>query len=506
MKLVLCLLAVSLLGADWPTFGHDPQRTGWAQEETALTPANVSTLELKWKAKLDNQAFRLSAITAPVVASGVSTARGVRTVVYEGGISDRVFAIDAENGAVLWTHALKPHVLPKNGGFQGTFLCPNGITATPVIDKSTGILYVIAADGNLYGFDLGSGKVRFGPVQFVAPFAKSWSLNLVDGVVYTVLTQGCGGALSGFYSMDVRNPHHPVIHQMLLSNTDTAGIWGRGGAIAGNNGRVYGSTADGKFDPVAGDYSNSVVAAAMGSLDLVDYFTPANWSDLNHHDLDLGAASPVWFGWKNYNLLASGAKEGVVSLLDADSLGGKDHQTVLYSTPKLGNDPHTFDAHGVWGGLSTWRDDDGNTWLYVPMWGPVSQSAPAFPVSNGPNPHGSVMAFKVVAAPGSDKPALAPAWVSGDFNLPDPPIIVNGVVFALSTGENAKQGGPEEERFLNTHPAVLYALDARTGKTLYNSGDAIASWVHFSGLAEAEGRVYAVDHDSNVYCFGLKGK
>jgi hypothetical protein len=27
--------------------------------------------------------------------------------------------------------------------------------------------------------------------------------------------------------------------------------------------------------------------------------------------------------------------------------------------------------------------------------------------------------------------------------------------------------------------------------------------VHFSGLAIADGRVYAVDHDSNVYCFGL---
>ena len=58
-----------------------------------------------------------------------------------------------------------------------------------------------------------------------------------------------------------------------------------------------------------------------------DYYTPANWRDLNHRDLDLGSASPVWFGWKNYNLLASGAKEGVVSLLDADALGNKDHQT-----------------------------------------------------------------------------------------------------------------------------------------------------------------------------------
>jgi hypothetical protein len=39
---------------------------------------------------------------------------------------------------------------------------------------------------------------------------------------------------------------------------------------------------------------------------------------------------------------------------------------------------------------------------------------------------------------------------------------------------------------------------------LYESGKLINSWVHFSGLAVADGQVYAVDHDSWVYCFGLK--
>ena len=90
-------------------------------------------------------------------------------------------------------------VLPGKGGYQGTFLCPNGITATPVADTATGILYVIAPNGPLYGLDLGGGNVRYGPVQFVAPFSKNWSLNLVDGTIHTVLAQGCGGGISGFY-------------------------------------------------------------------------------------------------------------------------------------------------------------------------------------------------------------------------------------------------------------------------------------------------------------------
>jgi hypothetical protein len=77
-------------------------------------------------------------------------------------------------------------------------------------------------------------------------------------------------------------------------------------------------------------------------------------------------------------------------------------------------------------------------------------------------------------------------------------------VFALATGENANQKGGEKKRFENTQPAILRALDAYTGKELFNSGTAFSTWVHFSGLAVANGQVFAVDHDSNVYCFGLK--
>ena len=101
---------------------------------------------------------------------------------------------------------------------------------------------------------------------------------------------------------------------------------------------------------------------------------------------------------------------------------------------------------------------------------------------------------------------LEPAWISSDFDLPDAVVIANGVVFALSTGENAVQKGGETRRPQNTHPAVLKALDAWSGKELYNSGDAMSSWVHFSGLAVSNGRVFAADHDSNVYCFGPRAK
>ena len=113
------------------------------------------------------------------------------------------------------------------------------------------------------------------------------------------------------------------------------------------------------------------------------------------------------------------------------------------------------------------------------------------------------MAFRVAADGKTGDPVLDPAWISEDFNVPDPVVIANGVVFGVSTGENAVQHGGEAHRFENTRPAVLKALDAKTGKLLYSSGDAFAAWVHFSGLAVSDGRIFAVDHDSNVYCFGL---
>ena len=56
---------------------------------------------------------------------------------------------------------------------------------------------------------------------------------------------------------------------------------------------------------------------------------------------------------------------------------------------------------------------------------------------------------------------------------------------------------------LSTH-AVLYALDAQTGKELWSSGDEIKSWNHWSGISVANGRVYIGTFDGNIYSYGIK--
>jgi len=503
IAMVLFCGSISLPAADWPMFGHDPRRSGWASEEKALTKSTVPDLELKWKTKLKNEPRFLTALTAPVVASGVDTPQGRMTLVYVAGSSNNLYALDASTGAVVWNREFDTLVLPGSGKHQFTVYCPLGINATPVIDRDSGTIYAIAMDGRFFGLDLATGKDKFLPIPFVAPFSKSWSLNLVDGIVYTSMTQGCGNAPSGFYSIDVRDPHRPLIRMLVLSNTDLAGIWGRGGAVAGMNHRIYGLTADGPLEPSAGEYGSTAIAASLPDLAPIDYFAPNNARLITKADLDLASGSPVWFKFGQFELLAGGGKEGVVYLLDANNLGGKDHHQSLFTTPRLGNDEHIWNGRGIWGAPAEWQDESGETWLYVPIWGPLSRSAPIFPKTNGPNPHGSMVAFKVVPDSATKQPALEPAWVSGDFNLPDPPIVANGVVFALSTGENALQFS---DRNQHTNPGVLYALDAKTGVVLWNSGTQINSWVHFSGLAMSDGQVYSVDHDSWVYCFGLKKK
>jgi hypothetical protein len=374
---------------------------------------------------------------------------------------------------------------------------------------------VVGSNGMFYGLDLRSGTTRIGPVQFVPPYAKDWSLNLWNGVVYTSISQGCGGARSGIYSIDTRQPEAPVLRDLLVSKRGGAGIWGRGGTAIGDDERIYATTGDGEFDPPTGDYGSSIIGASLGDLHMADYYSPLNFSKLTQYDLDISAAGPIWFPYREYGLIAGGGKEGVLYLLDSKSMGTRDHQTPLLSL-KLANDDLAFEQQGIWGALSSWRDEQGEVWVYVPILGPMSRQAPAFPNRNGTAPHGCILAFKVSINSSTGKPGLTPAWSSGDFDVPDPVAIASGVVFALSTGENTLQTTgtnikftgqkilSDKQRGEQTQNAVLYALDAKTGKVLFQSGSTITDWVHFSGLAVADGRVFVVDHGSNLYCFGLK--
>ena len=503
---VLCAAALANAG-NWLTFGGDPQRTGWAQQEKDINRTNAKDLTLLWKASLENEPRELSSLTAPVAAEWVVTPRGMKEVVIVGGASDNLFAIDAETGALLWKKTFTPNGKPTQKPF---WLCPNALNATPLIAKR-GLnltVYTIASDGMLHTLDIRNGEDKAPPVQFVPPFSKNWSLGLDHDILYTTTSQGCNGAKSGVYAMDLSGSDRKV--SFFQASPSGAGIWGRAGAVISPSGAVYAQTGDGEYNESAGKLPDTILQLSRGDLKLVDYYTPANHSYLTRKDLDAGSMSAVYFQFKNRELLASAGKEGVIALLDAKAIGGEDHKTPLYRSPVWVNEEADFAGRGFWGAFATWQDDAGERWLYAPALGVASSKAPPFANTNGPAPNGSIMAFQVEEKNG--KPALTPAWISRDMNVPDPPIVANGVVYAVSTGEFTRQLNPEEDRLFNskeraahhTGNAVLYAFDSSTGKELFSSGATMPGWTHFSGLAISGGRIFVTTYDSTVYAFGLK--
>jgi hypothetical protein len=245
------------------------------------------------------------------------------------------------------------------------------------------------------------------------------------------------------------------------------------------------------------------MALNFKDLRLVDSFTPADWKDLNAKDLDFGSANPLIFPFKNWTLVVSAGKQTVLYLLDANNLGGADHHTPLYQSPRWGNDILRPFGMGVWGAMASWEDPSGNRWILMPMWGPPAKDSPSFKYTYGDPDNGSVMAFQVTVE--NDKPAIVPVWRSRDMHVPDPPVVANGVVYALQTGENTTQRvDTPKTRVTPITNAVLYAYDAETGKELYSSKESINSWVHFSEPVVANGMVYVSTWDARVYAFGLK--
>lgn len=560
---------------EWLTWGGNPERSGWNRGETALSKSTVRNLELKWKTQIDKSvpiAIESGAamLTSPLVVEGIRTAAGLKTLVLTVAASNTVAALDAATGKIIWQRKLENAVAPAK---PANWLCTNTSTATPVIDKSHGLVYLIAADGRLHALTLTAGEDEMAPVEFVPPYSRNWSLNLVDGVLYTTVGRGCGNAApqsaaaessrvaggaggqgtdgqddsggrragrggfaaavaSHMIAIDLNDPKRPI-SRFATSTGRPAGAWSRAGvAWAGNS--ILVQTADGAFDPATNKWGETLLRLAPRTLQLMDYFSPPNADDLNSKDLDYGSGGVVAFSDRNRQFVVSGGKDGTIYLLDGASLGGPDHRTPFFSL-KLGNDAMLYASNGIWGAPAITVDSRSQRWIYVPMWGPPARGV-TFRRTNGQAPDGSIMALRVATtagerdvsrAAGADtNPTLDPIWISRNLSVPEPPVVANDVVFAISTGENTIQrhtdprylelyrrpnepppvtlGLTGQERGQHVRHAILYALDRETGQELYSSNDLIDDWTHFCSVTVAGGKVFVTTRQSYVYAFGLQ--
>ncbi len=491
--------------ADWLTDGGDPQRTAWQRHETILTRDNVKDMRLLWKIKLDNQPRQMHNLFPALIAGRVRTRDGEKEIAVVAGVSDNLYAIDAAKGTLLWKKKFDSTYQEAAGGRGGGVLCPGGLTATPVLEHvSDGkyILYAVSWDGRLRKLDVATGEEIEPPALFMPPNGKPYALNLVNGVIYTATAQGCGGHLNNFYAYDL------ATKKVGSWAPGSGGMWPRTGPSVGKDGTVYAGSGDGDYLPEQQIYGQAMIGVKQNpqtkALELKDWYAPSNAYWMRKRDLDFNASSPI-FDYHGKEYLVSSSKECRIWLLDTSVLGGEDHRTPAYRTPVLCNEEVNF-TMGVWGALATWEEANGTRWVLTPFWGPKHQQFKA-EFQYGQVVYGAVTAFKLQDKLG--KPVLAPIWISRDMYMAEPPVIANGMVFAYGSGESTTQRWPEPGhvggaagRIQESTHAVVYVLDARTGKELWSSGDQIASWNHFTGLSVANGRVYIGTFDGMLYCFG----
>ena len=203
----LCALAV---GASLPLFGqtsvltqhNDIGRTGQNLTETVLTPANVTTSSFGklFSLSVDGQVY-----AQPLYMPAVTINGQAHRVVFVATEHDSVFAFDAAvGGAPLWQVSLFDTAHGAAGGATtdpesdtgcGDISALNGaaeygITGTPVIDPSTGTLYVVAKtleSGNviqrLHALDITTGNEKFGGPVIIQPSVSGTGSGSSGGVL-----------------------------------------------------------------------------------------------------------------------------------------------------------------------------------------------------------------------------------------------------------------------------------------------------------------------------------
>jgi hypothetical protein len=345
------------------SYHNDLARTGQNLNETLLTPANVSSGQFGrlFSYPVDGQVY-----TQPLYLPGVIVpGKGIHNVVFIATEHDSVYAFDADNdlAAPLWQVSFLNPAQGITTASSADLSCGSitpeiGITATPVIDQTTGTLFVVAmteetSSGNyvhrLHALDLTTGAERAGsPVEIqasvpgtgngntVVPF-EPWlykeraGLLLLNGVVYTSWSSQCD---SGNYHGWILGYDTTTLQQDAVfsdtPNWDAGSFWQAGAAPAADtNGNIYVVSANGTFDANLGgsDWGESILRLSTGKgLAVADYFTPYDADALSDKDLDLGSSGALLLpdgtgSAAHPHLLVSGSKSGTVYLVDRDNLG-----------------------------------------------------------------------------------------------------------------------------------------------------------------------------------------
>ncbi len=501
------------------TYHNDNLRTGQNLTETVLTPSNVNQAQF---GKLFSYPLDGIAFASPLYVANVSIpGKGFHNVVYVATEHDTVYAFDADglSASSLWQVSfLKSGVTTvpcADVGECGDIPNEIGITGTPVIDPSSGTMYVVAKtkEGTqyvqrLHALDITTGAEKFaGPVVLQASVPGTGSGSSGGQVPFDPLreNQRPGLLLSngvvyiGFGSHGDNSPWHgwvlgynaSTLQQVLAYNVTPngsgGGIWQSGGGLATDaTGNLYFTTSNGDFDANTGgvDYGDTIEKLTpTGSV--VDYFTPHDQLNMDVNNLDFGSAGPVLLvdqaSGPYPHLLISAGKTGTIYVVNRDNMGhynsANDNQVVQVLAgvlPGGGAEIGNFSAPVYFNG-------------YV-YFSAVNDTLKAFQLNNG----------LLSAAPTSQSTAIYPCR-GGSFGI-SANANANGILWAIQN-----LGDPNNDA---TTPGVLFAYDATNlAHELYDSNqagsrDTMDYPVKFSIPLVANGKVF-IAGQTQLNAYGL---
>ena len=261
---------------------------------------------------------------------------------------NEVSAISATTGMPVWQKVLAPPGEPGCGGS----IRPLGITGTPVIDVTSGTIYVAAMtmgnkhqifalslnDGNvLPGWPVDVSTIKAGTVSFdSAAQNQRGALLIVNQTLYVPYGgnfQDCGEFHGWVVGVPLDNPAAPFA---FATKGLGGGIWAPGG-LASDGVSVFAATGNtmeraGAMNTTPSTWSHGNAVLRLGP-DLkeiaegqtLDFFATMSWKDHDMEGWDLGSSSPVLFsvpGGTPADLVLAMGKSGDAYLLDAAKLGG----------------------------------------------------------------------------------------------------------------------------------------------------------------------------------------
>jgi outer membrane protein assembly factor BamB len=307
-------------GTSWTVYHDSPAGTGVAPDVTS-----VNTAARAWTSPtLDGEIYG-----EPLVFDGR---------VYVATENDTVYALNASNGAKVWSAHLAAPV-PSAALPCGDITPTVGITGTPVIDPSRREIFVVADElvsgapaHVLTGLDTATGKTEM--TQHVDPAGANTAallqrtgLTLDDGRVVFGMG-GNFGDCSAYKGRVIAAPEtggKPAIFTVDGAAGESQGaIWMGGAApVVDGGGHVWVTAGNGSVYSASQAYDDSdSILELSATMRLLQYFAPSNWPVNNSQDLDMSTAPALL---PDGQVILAG-KSRIVYLLDGAHLGGIGHQ------------------------------------------------------------------------------------------------------------------------------------------------------------------------------------